>query len=183
MLATQKWLAIVAAAFLAGSFIASLELRAFAANTVFSTDIVDGQVKTADLAANSITAVKIKDAEVRAAEIASNAVGSNEIAPDAVGGSELQGVSKLLFGQCISTESQRTSATLPGFLWQVACTITGVDADDSAVATLNNQAASCFEIAHARTGVNFVAVEVRNDCSFSTTLGSASSIAVIVYDK
>ena len=36
---------IIVAAFIAGAFVASPELRAYAANTVYSTDIVDGQVK------------------------------------------------------------------------------------------------------------------------------------------
>ena len=81
------WLAIVAMAFVAGSFIASAELRAYAANTVFSTDIVDGEVKTADIGNGQVTALKIKDGEVKAAEIAT----------DAVGGAEMQGVTKLIF--------------------------------------------------------------------------------------
>jgi hypothetical protein len=85
MLSTSKWLAIVVVAFVAGSFVASPELRAYAANTVFSSDIVDGEVKTPDLANNAVTAAKIKDSEVKAAEIAANAVGSSEIATNAVG--------------------------------------------------------------------------------------------------
>ena len=36
---------IIVAAFIAAVFVASPELRAYAANTVYSTDIVDGQVK------------------------------------------------------------------------------------------------------------------------------------------
>jgi hypothetical protein len=57
---------------------------------VFSGDIVDGEVKTADLASNSVTAAKIKDSEVKAAEIAA----------DSVGASEIQGVTKLIFAEC-----------------------------------------------------------------------------------
>lgn len=55
-----KMLGLLVAAFVAGSFVASPELRAHAANTVFSTDIVDGEVKTADLASNAVTAAKVK---------------------------------------------------------------------------------------------------------------------------
>lgn len=104
MNSTSKWLAIVAVAFVAGSFVASPELRAYAANTVFSTDIVDGQVMTVDLANNAITAAKIKDNEVKAAEIAT----------DAVGAAELQGLTKLLFGQCILTAQEATSSINAG---------------------------------------------------------------------
>ena len=88
----------------AGSFVASPELRAYAANTVFSADIVDGEVKTADLAANAVTARKIRDNEVKAAKIAT----------DAVGAAELQGVTKLLFGQCVPNESIKTSLLISG---------------------------------------------------------------------
>src|SRR5574339_1077138 len=99
MNSTPKWLGLLAIAFVSGTFVASPELRAFAANTVFSTDIVDGEVKTADLGSNSVTAAKIKDNEVKAAERAT----------DAVGAAELQGVTKLLFGQCVPTDSQKTT--------------------------------------------------------------------------
>ena len=95
MKATSMWLAIVAAAFVAGSLIASPELRAYAANTVRSIDIVDGEVKTADIGNGQVTAPKIKDGEVKAAEIAT----------DAVGGAELQGVTKLIFAECSVTLS------------------------------------------------------------------------------
>jgi hypothetical protein len=91
---TSKWLAIVAVAFVAGSFIASSELRAYAANTVFSTDIVDGEVKsvdigngevkTADLGGNSVTASKIKDGEVKTADIAAGAVNSAKVADETI---------------------------------------------------------------------------------------------------
>ena len=43
MISTHKWMGLLVAAFVAGSFVASPELRAYAADTVFSTDIVDGQ--------------------------------------------------------------------------------------------------------------------------------------------
>src|SRR6185436_786754 len=105
-----KTLGMLVAAFVAGSFVASPELRAYAANTVFSTDIVDGQVMTADIAGNAVTAPKIKDGEVKAAEIAANAVGSSEIAADSVGASELQGVTKLIFQKCELTEAQATTS-------------------------------------------------------------------------
>ena len=42
---------------------------AYAANTVFSTDIVDGEVKSADLANNSVRAAKIADGQVTASDL------------------------------------------------------------------------------------------------------------------
>ena len=47
---------------------------AYAANTVFSTDIVDGEVKTVDIATQAVTQAKLFP----------NAVGPTRIAPDAV---------------------------------------------------------------------------------------------------
>jgi len=170
---STKFTSIVAvAAFVSGSFIASPELRAYAANTVFSTDIVDGQVKTADLGGNSVTAAKIKDGEVKAAEIAS----------DSVGGSELIGVTKLLFGQCVLTSSEYSTNLDPGIGTFVTCTISGVDNDDSAVATFND-GNSCIVVARTATLSGEVHVAIRNACPTAQTAGAGSMIAVIVYDK
>ena len=169
---TSKWLAIVAVAFVSGSFLASPELRAFAANTVFSTDIVDGEVKTADLGSNSVTAAKIKDNEVKAAEIAT----------DAVGAAELQGVTKLLFGQCVPTDPQKTNPIPAASTIAVTCSISGVDTDDSASAEFNNSNL-CFRVSAAYPGNNQVNVYVRNDCAAPATLGASTTLAVIVYDK
>ena len=104
MMTTSKMLGLLAAAFVAGSFLASPELRAFAANTVGSTDIIDGQVMTVDVANNAITTAKIRDAEVKVADIG----------PDAVGGSELIGVTKLLFGQCVISDAVKTTPVSAG---------------------------------------------------------------------
>ena len=52
---------------------------AYAANTVFSSDIVDGQVRTAD----------IGDLEVRAADVAANSLGSAKIADGSVKNADL----------------------------------------------------------------------------------------------
>jgi hypothetical protein len=57
---------------------------AYAANTVFSTDIVDGQVKTQDLAPYAVTSPKILDGGVKAADINANAVTSAKINDGAV---------------------------------------------------------------------------------------------------
>ena len=165
-------LGMLVAAFVAGSFIASPELRAYAANTVFSTDIVDGQVMTVDLANNAVTAAKVKDGEIKAAEIAT----------DAVGAAEIQGVTKLLFGQCVPMDAQKNMILAAGAQIPVTCKITGVDVDDSASATLN-RASGCFEVAQTLPSINQVFVYVRNDCSATAALGESATIAVIVYDK
>jgi hypothetical protein len=167
-----KTLGIVVAAFVAGSFVASPELRAYAANTVFSTDIVDGQVMTADLANNAVTAAKVKDGEIKAAEIAT----------DAVGAAELQGVTKLLFGKCVLNNSENVPDIDPGSGFIKTCNIIGVDSNDFAVATFT-QGSPCFAVAGAEAQTGSVRVVIRNVCSSSDSLFAGDSIAVIVYDK
>ncbi len=177
-----KYASIIAvAAFVAGSFFASPELRAYA-STIANDVICTGCVGTSDLAGNAVTAAKIKDGEVKAAEIASNAVGSSEIATDAVGGSELQGVTKLLFGQCATNIAEGTASTAAGNGLTVQCTINGVDSDDSAIA-LHNTGNACFEVRRVGVSTNEVAVLLINECSFTTTFGIGSKISIIVFDK
>jgi len=167
-----KVVGMLVAAFVAGSFVASPELRAYAANTVFSTDIVDGQVMTADLANNAVTAAKIKDNEVKAPEIAT----------DAVGAAELQGVTKLLFGKCVLNSSDNFGNITHGLGFLKVCNISGVDSNDFAVATFT-QGSPCFAISSADAQTGSVSVVLRNVCSSAASLKAGDSIAVIVYDK
>lgn len=73
---------IIVAAFIAGAFVASPELRAFAANTVGSADIINesilsadiknGEVKNSELANGAVTSSKIKDFTVEARDMKSD---------------------------------------------------------------------------------------------------------------
>ena len=172
MNSTSKWLGLLAVAFVAGSFVASPELRAFAANTVFSSDITDGEVKTADLGSNAVTAPKIKDGEVKAAEIAT----------DAVGAAELQGVTKLIFAQCKADSDEGSINQGPGFFVIVDCAISGVDADDSATAN-RNSGNFCYDVNTVYTKAGEVSIWLLNECEFNAMLGTGAEFAVIVYDK
>jgi len=58
---------------------------AYAADTIFSTDIVDGEVKTADLHANAVTSNKIKDGTIQAVDVADAAITGQQLANDSVG--------------------------------------------------------------------------------------------------
>lgn len=70
---------LLVAAFVAGAFVASPELRAYAANTVGSADIInnsiqsvdikDGEVKTNDIASGAVTGLKIRDGTIRDADV------------------------------------------------------------------------------------------------------------------
>jgi hypothetical protein len=150
------------AGFIAGAFVASPELRAFAANTVGSSDIINESILSAD----------IKNGEVKASDIAT----------DAVGAAELQGVTKLLFGQCILTSDESTKTVGGTGTMTVRCTISGIDSDDYAMATLKT-GGSCFGVVRAvPTDTGDVLVVLRNGCDSSSSVGNGS-IAVMVYDK
>jgi hypothetical protein len=176
-----KLYAVLAAMFMAGAFLASPEMRAFAANTVGSADIInnsiqsvdikDGEVKAPDLASNAVTASKIKDGEVKAAEIAT----------DAIGAAELQGVTKLLFGQCVVDSATGNLDIDPGTAIFVYCKINGVDSDDSAIATVNKQ--SCVYATAAYPFSNTVTVLLGNFCDHSIKAGAGTRISVMVFDK
>lgn len=159
MITTPKWLGLLAVAFVAGSFVASPELRAYAANTIGSADIINESILSAD----------IKNGEVKAADIGT----------DAVGASELQGVTKLLFGQCSINNSVQVP---PGSATTVNCFINGVDSDDSAVASINDGTGGCFDARVSGTNNGSVFVTLANECSLTTQIGIAK-IGIIVFDK
>jgi hypothetical protein len=53
---------------------------AYAANTVFSTDIVDGQVLTQDIGDAAVTSTQVKDAAIRGVDVATNTLTTADIA-------------------------------------------------------------------------------------------------------
>jgi hypothetical protein len=99
------------------------------------------EVKTADRASDALNAVKIKEGEVKATEIAAHAVGAAEI----------QGVAKLLFGQCAGDGNEQTQNVDPRKFLNMVCTITGIGLGDSVMAT-KNFGDNCFEIERALPG-------------------------------
>ena len=163
MITTPKLLGLLAVAFVAGSFVASPELRAYAAATITSADIVDGTIQSID----------IKNGEVKAADIGA----------DAVGGSELIGVTKLLFGQCVLTSDENGLLLPPAGGTSIDCNISGVDSDDSAIATMTTSLNPCFVVTRADADSSGVIVTIRNACNVGVAPGPGSALAVIVYDK
>ena len=187
-----KMVGMLAAAFVAGSFLASPELRAYAstiANDVIcngcvgTSDLAGGAVTNAKLANGGVNSAKIADNSITGADIGANAVGASEIATDAVGASELVGLTKFIFGQCTLGSAHATQSVAAGFLLEVPCNISGVDTDDSVLATLNG-GHGCFDMARAAVFSNGqVTVFMRNECSFTVQIGSSARIGIMVYDK
>lgn len=58
-------------------------------NTVFSDDIVNGEVTVSDIGPNAITTTKIENRQVATGDLAIGAVNTNQIAPNAVNGSRV----------------------------------------------------------------------------------------------
>ena len=107
---------------------------AYAANTVFSTDIVDGEVKTADLHGNAVTSNRIYPGSVT----------NTDIGADAVDGSKI--LDESLFDTDLAVGSVRTSQILDG---QVG----NADLANSAVngAKVSNNSITTSDIAGAAT--------------------------------
>ena len=170
MISVKIALVMLIGAFAFGSFLAPPVQQAIAA--VIATDVqCMGCVGTSDVAGNSITGAKIKDGEVKAAEIAT----------DAVGATELQGVTKLLFAKCVPTVAEATTSRPAGTVFDKTCFINGASADDSAVVTFND-GAFCFKTT-ADTDNGSVQVRLHNTCPIATPLGEGSTISIIVYHK
>ncbi len=169
------------AAFVAGSFVASPELRAYA--SMIANDVIcSGCVGMTDLAGNAVTAAKIKDGEVKAAEISSNAVGSSEIAANAVGASEIAGVSKLIFAQCDVDDTEGQINLVPRQSLGLTCPVEGAFNGDNVIATFK-QVPSCIDIEAAEAYEDTVTVVVQNDCTIDAVVGVRSEISLIVFDK
>ena len=77
-------LGMVVAAFIAGTFAASPELRAFAANTIGSADIIDGSIQSIDIGTGQVKTADIGGSAVTSAKIAAGAVGNSDIANNAI---------------------------------------------------------------------------------------------------
>ena len=70
-------------------FVALGGTSAYAANTIFSTDIVDGEVKTADLADAGVTRNKIASGAVTLGKVGANAVDSTKVVDNSLRGDDL----------------------------------------------------------------------------------------------
>ncbi len=62
---------------------------AYAANTIGSADIIDGEVKSADIGNGEVKSADIGDGEVKSADLVENVVGSNKIADRQVKNADL----------------------------------------------------------------------------------------------
>ncbi len=148
-------------------FIALGTGTAYAANTVFSTDIVDGQVKTADIADDAATTAKIAvgavgsgrihDGSIANIDIATGAIRSNSVLANSlttadIAGSEVNGSISL-------------SGIANGRCTQVTFTISGAQVGDVAIVSTRAAIQNGIVLSAARVA-SAGHVEV-NACNFS----------------
>jgi hypothetical protein len=186
MITTPKMLGLLAVAFVAGSFVASPELRAYAANTVGSADIIDGQVKTVDLGNDAVTSAKIKNGEVKTDDIAPSAIGSlrikdndvkaQDLAADSVGASEMMGVTKLVFTACSISDPM---ASGPGSGIRVLCPVSGMTMADRAIVT-KEFGNPCYSLTGSEPRDGAVFLFLKNVCNQFEAPGT-ETFSVIVY--
>lgn len=189
----------IVAAFIAGAFLASPELRAYAANTVGSADIInntilsvdikDGEVKAVDLGNDAVTSAKIKNGEVKTDDIAPSAIGSlrikdndvksQDLAPDSVGGSEIIGVTKLIFAEC--TVTSNVQFPHGSGIGGLGCSAQGAASSDNVVAVVNG-GNGCWGLTAAKPDTNRVLLTILNQCDNPQTFGTLP-VSVIVFDK
>jgi hypothetical protein len=62
---------------------------AYAANTVFSTDIVDGEVKTVDLGSTAVTTPKLHDNAVKSLKIDADAINGSKVLDGSIAGADI----------------------------------------------------------------------------------------------
>lgn len=177
----------IVAAFVAGAFVASPELRAYAANTTRSSDIInnsilsvdikDGEVKTVDIANDAITALKIKNLGVSNADLAASSVSSSkiqdgavqaiDIATDAVTADEIKGVTKLMFAEITSGPFELGPQEKTTF----GKIITGAQIGDNVIVTANNAFGDDIVVIGAMVeDPNAVAIQIKNDGDTTTTV-------------
>src|SRR3954447_3756646 len=110
---------------------------AYAANTVRSSDIVDGQVKNADIGANAVSTGKINDGAVTSNDIRTGSVRSSEIAAAAVGASEVANDSLTLsdIAGAASNGSVSLSGIPNGRCTQVTFNVASAAVGDSPIVT------------------------------------------------
>jgi hypothetical protein len=89
---------------------------AYAANTIFSTDIVDGEVKTQDLAADAVTSPKILDGGVKVTDINDGAVTNTKLGDGAVTSSKIGdgAVTNFKLGSGVVTHSKLGPDSIDG---------------------------------------------------------------------
>jgi hypothetical protein len=162
---STKYVAVIAvAAFVSGSFVASPELRAYAAATITSADIVNETIRTVD----------IKDGEVKSPDIGDGAVRAIDIGADQVTGEEIE-------GDAICHVPAASVDIDAGAIIERDCpTKFSGGLDGSFVVATLNEDLSCFIVSSARGFDDDVIVSIKNSCDTAQTFDGAQ-VSLLVF--
>jgi hypothetical protein len=133
---------------------------AYAANTVFSADIVDGEVKTADLANNSVRTTKIVNGQVANADLNADAVDGSKVLDSSLGAADL-GFDSVGSGE-IQTDAVNASEIADGSIDAGEIVDDSLGQSDLATSSVGNaelatNAATSDELASSSVGTSEVA--------------------------
>ena len=92
-------------------------------------------------------------------------------------------MTKLLYGRCRADSTEGSFSVSPGGIFPIDCTISGVDADDSAVATIHADPNLGVLLHDAQLASGKVVVNIENSCPFNSAFGQGSEIGIVVFDK
>lgn len=167
MISTKIASIIAVAAFVAGSFVASPELRAYAAATIGSADIID----------ESIQSVDIKNGQVKSVDIATSGVRASDIAKDVVTDYHIEGDERCIVnGFDFKIDAGNT------FEHTCQTVFSGGLGDGSFVlATLNDPIdANCFTVMGAEGRDEDVIVHFKNLCDTAQPFDGAQ-VSLVVF--
>src|SRR5262245_11300293 len=133
-LVAQQWIGLIAL------FLVLATGTAYAlpgANTVFSDDIVDGQVTAADIGSGAVASDEIKNGTIVGGDVASNTLGGNKITDASLAGVDVRDGG--LTGADVATDSLTgadiNEGTLDGLLPAATSAVGTCNADDHFLAT------------------------------------------------
>jgi len=171
-----KMVGLLVAAFVAGSFFAPPVQQAIAA--VIATDVqCTGCVGNADIASSAVTNSKIASNAVTSAKITDGTITAADLAADSVAGSEIKGVTKLLFAVC--SFSSGTTFAAGQLLTGIGCSVPGAATGDLVTGTLR-VGNPCFIVDRAGGfDTDTIAYDLRNVCSVAASPGSVQTSFIV----
>jgi hypothetical protein len=145
-----------------GGTIDSARSTPYQIKQIRGAQIMDNDITALDLMNAAVNTYKIGDGQVKTGNIANKGVTTDKIAPDAVTGTEISGVRKLIFSSC--TVDPTIPSTGNQHIIEFNCDVPGASTDDNVLITsgYNNP---CVDIRYAYVAqVNLVHMWAWNVC-------------------
>ena len=158
---------------IAGSAVTNAKLTNGAVNSV---KIADNSITEADIGTGAVTSAKLANDAVNFDKIADDSITEAHIRPNTVGASELQGVTKLVFMECVKSFDNLVG---PGSAFGVLCNAPGIVGNENAVASHSGN--TCFAPTKVDPLNGSVQIYLFNRCQDAEAIGT-TTISIIVYD-